>query len=457
MNAMQEKMLKLNIINRLPQNLGVLPSYTFLGRGGSIGRSKECDWLLQDGKKHISNTHVAIDYTSGRFCLTDESTNGTSINGVPLGKGKRVRLQDGDKIRIGDYEIEAHIIDSAEASIDESMRTASSFQAGSNLEDMVSGNAPQTTDVLTLLNQTGENAMPDHRNEMPSNHGDGMIGVFNSDVTLRRPAEQDASGKLEANFSPSTIYAASPPPPKPSAPYAKSEEHSLDSYLDALRKGGYGISQEGTSPAPDNTWLTEGFSVLPESMSALWPLFKAMGMSGVAMDPERLEQFLTDVGTTLQRAINGLQDIYNDAPSSGTGFRVAVTQLQPVEDNPIRFTHNVAEAINALFGQRKAVHLAPADAVTESLEGIRHHNHAVASASSAALMAVLQSFSPTALIRRFEKYAPAPADAQACKMWAWEMFSQYYEELERNNCAGPKRLFDEVFQHAYDRTIRSED
>lgn len=64
-----------------------------------IGRGRKCDIVI--GDKYLSGKHLRIFKVSGKFYIEDlESTNGTYLNGNPLGD-KAVELLDGDKISFG--------------------------------------------------------------------------------------------------------------------------------------------------------------------------------------------------------------------------------------------------------------------------------------------------------------------------------------------------------------------
>lgn len=77
----------------------------------AIGRSSENDWILPDPERLVSAQHCVIQYKDGRYYLTDNSTNGVELvnAGIRLRRGNSEPLQDGELIRIGDYEIQARI------------------------------------------------------------------------------------------------------------------------------------------------------------------------------------------------------------------------------------------------------------------------------------------------------------------------------------------------------------
>ena len=77
----------------------------------AIGRSSDNDWVLPDPERLVSSQHCVIQYKDGRYYLTDNSTNGVELvnAGIRMRRGNSELLQDGELIRIGDYEIQARI------------------------------------------------------------------------------------------------------------------------------------------------------------------------------------------------------------------------------------------------------------------------------------------------------------------------------------------------------------
>src|SRR5690606_19069579 len=77
--------------------------------GGTIGRAPGNDWVLPDPERFVSSKHASLSFDGGAYFLTDLSTNGTIVNGELLPKGARVRLQHGDRLTLGNYEIAVSI------------------------------------------------------------------------------------------------------------------------------------------------------------------------------------------------------------------------------------------------------------------------------------------------------------------------------------------------------------
>ena len=81
----------------------------------SVGRGPGVDWVLPDPERLLSKRHFAVAFRAGGWQLADTSTNGTFLNreGDPIGAGDVRSLRDGDRLRLGAYEIEVRLVEEA--------------------------------------------------------------------------------------------------------------------------------------------------------------------------------------------------------------------------------------------------------------------------------------------------------------------------------------------------------
>src|ERR1700761_7068507 len=86
-----------------------------MGGEFSVGRGPGVDWVLPDPEKLLSKRHFALAFRGGIWQLADTSTNGTFINREedPIGPGDVRSLRDGDRLRVGAYEIEVRLTEEA--------------------------------------------------------------------------------------------------------------------------------------------------------------------------------------------------------------------------------------------------------------------------------------------------------------------------------------------------------
>jgi predicted component of type VI protein secretion system len=103
--------LRLKIVSENAASAGEHSRWTFGVNGGRIGRHASNDWVLRDPERYVSGRHAEIEHRGGAWLLHDTSTNGTFVNDSDdaLGPGQPHQLSNGDRFRIGEYEIEAEI------------------------------------------------------------------------------------------------------------------------------------------------------------------------------------------------------------------------------------------------------------------------------------------------------------------------------------------------------------
>ena len=101
--------LTLVIVRRDGIALGPKARKTFRAAGGSIGRLRGNDLVLDD--PHVSRHHAEIRCDNGRFYIVDTSVNGVFISSPAnrLDKDQPYEIKADDLILIGPYEIRASI------------------------------------------------------------------------------------------------------------------------------------------------------------------------------------------------------------------------------------------------------------------------------------------------------------------------------------------------------------
>ena len=182
------------------------------------------------------------------------------------------------------------------------------------------------------------------------------------------------------------------------------------------------------------------------------PLLRGLATDLAFADSEEMGLFLEEVGQTLKATMEGLLALHQGEDSRHQALR---TRLQPIEDNPLRLGTDYQDTVQTLFAsQRSPVHLSAPAAVRESLESLNQHQRATQAAIREALEAILHAFSPEALLRRFHGYRRGLREDEDEARWAWDMYQHYYRELKSSRQQGFERLFQEVFEQAYDQHLR---
>lgn len=100
--------LRIENVDKLPDGGPVF--FELDRRGIDIGRDPYLDWTLPDVERFISGKHCEIHYRDGGYWVHDVSTNGTSINGQSGRLTEPHRIQNGDRLYIGQYIILVELI-----------------------------------------------------------------------------------------------------------------------------------------------------------------------------------------------------------------------------------------------------------------------------------------------------------------------------------------------------------
>jgi len=143
--------------------MGEAGRHVFDGRGGSIGRARRNEWVLPDPDRFVSGNHAMISAEGGRFYVTDTSTNGVFVNesSIPLGRGARWPISDGDRLALGDFHLVARLIDEAPDNAPKAW--PGTAPAAASLADgggTAGSDAGSMVDIDALLGDDGDDPLP---------------------------------------------------------------------------------------------------------------------------------------------------------------------------------------------------------------------------------------------------------------------------------------------------------
>lgn len=428
--------LKLVVSNPTQVASGLAREYVFGVRGGSIGSAGSDTWQLSSHRTGAVGGHAEVRFMDGVFCLIDRSGR-TYINSgtQPVGRGRRARLKSGDTITIGRYQLKAEVL------------------SGQRQD----GALPEETEDTTLVNVGEGELMRAEERELETVGAEPLHGLQPA------PGETFSDDPLQAW---SDIHNESEPAgaagnrdgeyllaDKPE--WYASEGTVTDEYREnrdvamglPMQQGERDRMSETTKPARRRETNDQSRQHISGA-----PLLRGMDTDLGFADSDEMRLFLEEAGQTLKATVEGLLALHQGEDSRHQALR---TRLQPIEDNPLRLGEDYNETVQTLFAsQRSPVHLSAPAAVSESLQSLHHHQLATQTAIREGLDAILHAFSPEALLRRFHGYRRGLKTDEDESNWAWEMYQHYYRELSSSRQQGFERLFQEVFEQAYDQQLR---
>ncbi|WP_244590580.1 type VI secretion system-associated FHA domain protein [Xenorhabdus mauleonii] len=83
-------------------------SYDFTPPGGTIGRSKDNNWVLPDEELSIARLQAIVSISADGECWISNRGSSSEIllNAMPLRAERQVEIRDGDTLKIGNYQIQ---------------------------------------------------------------------------------------------------------------------------------------------------------------------------------------------------------------------------------------------------------------------------------------------------------------------------------------------------------------
>ena len=134
-------------------------------------------------------------------------------------------------------------------------------------------------------------------------------------------------------------------------------------------------------------------------------------------------------------------------------FRLSRTILKPEENNPLKFSPNVDEALRIFLSPVSSGYLGLEESVQESLVDMKHHQIALI----AGLQAIFREFHSLMTPQRYTVEADTGVKALlqsiTRKSRNWEQFCACCERLESESSNGIFGHFSDIFADAYEERI----
>ena len=440
--------------------MGSSSTVVFGSDGGTLGRSRGNDWVLPDPERYVSGQHARVDLTGDQFSLTDLSTNGVYLNDAeePIGRGTAQPLCHGDLLRIGAFSIAV--------AVEESQQGSATDTSG-----LVELEAEIPTDESGLYKpdftgqETGDKSDLD-RALMPDETG--IERSLAMDVP--QPTNPEVSLEPDVELLPSDALSEETrlelePEPRQEAPAAPSADAAAGIEVEveeempaALRRleeqstaaglsGSYPqVSSSGQEPVKLNKATPDATSA-----GALAHVLKGAGVNPQSLGNANSAEVLQDIGRMLRETILGVMDVLQSRADMKNSFRLRQTMIRPVDNNPLKFSAGVDEALVALFGNSGSKFLPPVDALRQAFEDIKDHQLAHQAAMREAFNEFIGRFDPDELQERFNRGLKRGALMGATnKMKYWDLYRELYEVMTQHSDQAFPRLFGEVFAQAYE-------
>ena len=468
-------------------NPEVLTRQVFDEDGGTIGRDGKNSWVLPD--REVSGHHARISYRNSVFYIEDtNSTNGISINSTEnrLLPARRYPLTSGDRIFIRPYVIGVAISESADRAGRGLVQQAAGPLSPSDRNPFadsdpffggdpfalgdapLSGNSPlpspsvpESAQELNPLNlipgppqRTPVRKVPDARGPAGGSLLEAHYQppeVVSAPPTLRPAAEESIPHDYNPLIDDASLAAPLLEPPAPPRPVPRAPAPAP---APAFETGPPPPSPPEANPVPVTKSATETAPAFgPGALRSIdvTRLLEGAGLDG-SLPTDELERTF---GEILRVVVAGMMEVLRARQEIKDEFRMHVTQFRPTENNPLKFSANVEDALHNLLVKRNPAYLGPVQAFAEAFDDLRHHQIAMLEGMRAAFEAMLEEFDPDRLQKEFDKQVKSGALLSVpAKLRYWDLYRDRCRDMVQDKDASFRKLFGEEFAEAYEVQLR---
>lgn len=466
--------LTLRVISRQHQTLGKNARKVFDKQCGTIGRAEGNAWVLPDPERLLSSQHAVITYEAGVYYLSDTSTNGVYVKGSeqPVGKRGRVKLKDGDRLHLGDFDLLVSI--NAVEGDDDAVPLPVADSGLYGAEGLGSANAlSMSLDPLELLDRlemgksTRDNSRwrPSPLSSPPAQRGAEHDDVPVTSESLQTPTPVEGPILQDWNATDVAEALSGEPPPV----FAPIPEHALDKSTNLGPVSGHAQPPPFPEPSMATKASCRGAEIsvreptrpgqpltAPREERLLMAFWQGAGLDQAAVTTESPEEFMGLVGRLVRQMVQGLMEALIARTSVKNDYRMGLTMIQPIENNPLKFSvGGVDEAMRTVLCSHKAGYLPGIQAVQEGFQDLQNHQIAMIAGMQAKFQALLERLDPKALEGQFDKdLSGRLLLAVQRKARYWDAYSSFFsQEVKKRTEDDFLNLFDEEIARAYEQQI----
>ena len=446
----------------------------------TIGRNSGNTLVLEDPKRYISGQHAVIDYQNPDYFITDTSTNGVIVNNAtqPLGKGNRAKLNDGDQLHIGDYslevaiDLEQQVIDSSSepvkneafdfaddpfAELDQDsvqeMIDENQWKTSADGKERLSSSEPLNSldkDVFDLDSKREDSksevvappafkeAFQPYETEKSEQKADLTDDIFGEDWFTKGSKEKEDAAVADPLFSetdfPERDVSVDKPEIKPTIP------QSDKSFIQAET-----AVEDSSKPSNARDTQTE---LLVNNF------LRGAGLENTGINETLSPESFYIIGKILKSSVQGTMDVLIGRAKIKNEMHLDVTIIRSKENNPVKFSVTVAEALKKLLAPQNAGYLPAEEAIDEAFDDIRAHQFSVIAGMQTALLEVLKRFDPEKLEQRLQRQNPISSSIPVVKQAKlWDTFEQLYNDIEHEAADNFYQLFGQAFAESYEQQI----
>jgi len=178
-------------------------------------------------------------------------------------------------------------------------------------------------------------------------------------------------------------------------------------------------------------------------------------LAGAGLDPSAVTPELTQAfGKILRVVVSGLMDVLQARQRIKDEFGMRMTTFRPADNNPLKFSANVDDALHNLLVKRNAAYLGPVEAFEDAFADLRNHQMAMLAGMRVAYESMLAEFDPDRLQEQFDRQSKKGSLLSVpVKMRYWDLYREKFGDMVRDAEASFAELFGDEFARAYEQQL----
>ncbi|WP_440887514.1 type VI secretion system-associated FHA domain protein TagH [Vibrio sp. WZ-1] len=364
----------------------------------TFGRSEDCDWVLPDPERVVSGVHGEFVKFGDKFLVRDLSTNGIFINNsvTPIGQGNEAHLNDGDTLSLGDYQVTVTI------------SSNSDFTSTSH-ERVVSDNNQKT-----LL-----------------------------------PAIQPALDEFGFSMSMSEVMETEPE----ETPREQLDIGLTDDFFDVNE------AHKNVDKKIEDDAILDNSSLINNGECRELNAF----IVGLGINPQMIPQsnrvgWYKQLGESFSLMLLGLMETLHKRAEFKQNNRLNHTAFQKQENNPLKFSANLEDAIHNLYNRQTSSFMSPNSAIREAFLDIEKHEYALMKGVEGSVHGVMSLVDPESISTSNQNNSSLFSKINPSKKYvdSWRDFQNIHRQLSDEIVSSDVPFYLEDFAKYYEASLRGD-
>jgi type VI secretion system protein ImpI len=167
-------------------------------------------------------------------------------------------------------------------------------------------------------------------------------------------------------------------------------------------------------------------------------------------------EVLETAGQLLNCFVSGLTELAQERADLKKKFHLPNTLIQGRENNPLKFSPTIDDALKYLLGKQTESYLPAKEAVEVTFREIQQHERALPKAMLFALKEFLERFDPDELRSQFDRgLKRGPLLSGTNKLKYWELYQECFQTLIQAEDGKAPEAFSNEFARAYEHEVQT--